>query len=241
MTSSRMGYFMNSRDYESIGVVLDHEYPFKLDLRRFNTMITKVTKTPGTAADWELSSPPYGPPDLESTVYHALRRGYLTPRKRPTENLDIDVRNMPGDIVDMIWYLKESGKAGDTLSFAEGCLIKCGLKVIEQLFQEGTRSKEARKKAIEANNVDDRAKYLGQKRTPLHLGSIKVPKMRVFCLGEGEKVRLAELAHTYGLSMGVLTMYAMVAGVAQSTELLPKEFTGRAKEETEALEKWLKS
>jgi hypothetical protein len=65
--------------------------------------------------------------------------------------------------------------------------------------------------------------------------------MRVFCLSEGEKVRLAELAHTYGLSMGILTMYAMVAGVAQSVELLPKAYTNRAKEEIEALEKWLKS
>jgi hypothetical protein len=112
-------------------------------------MIEKVAKTPGTASDWELTSPPFGPPDLESVIIHALS-DYVTPRKRPHENLDIDVRNMPGDIVDMIWYLKESGKAGDTLSFAEGCLIKCGLRVIEQLFEKGTRSKEARKRPSRA-------------------------------------------------------------------------------------------
>jgi hypothetical protein len=203
-------------------------------------MTPKIPKTPGSPSDWELASPPFGMPDLESVITHALH-GYLTPRKRPYEDLDIDIRNMPGDVADAIWYLKESGKAGDTLSFAEGCLIRCGVLVIERLFKEGARSKEGRKKAIESNDVDARAKYVSQKRSPIHMGAIRVGKMRVFCLSEDEKVRLTELSHTYGLSVGVLTTYAMAAGVAQSTDVLPKTFSERAKKEIEALEKWLKS
>ena len=192
--------------------------------------IINITKTPGTDADWELSNPPFGMPDLESVIGHA-ERSYRTPRERPNEDLDIDVRNVPCDISDMIWYMREKGQLIKTRSFAEGCLIRCGLRVIENLFKEGSRSREARKNAIQSDNLDERARYTGQELTPIHLGSMKVTEMRVSCLSEDEKIRITELSHTYGLSIGVVTIYAMAAGIAQSVGLLPKVFRERAEKE----------
>ena len=62
---------------------------------------------PAEISDWELTpEPPYGYPDLESVLDHA-KTGYLTPRKRPDESLAISIRNLPPDIWDTVFFIKE--------------------------------------------------------------------------------------------------------------------------------------
>ena len=179
---------------------------------------------------WEIPEPPYGMPDLESVVQHAAK-SYITPRKRPDQQLAVTIRHLPTEVWDIIFYMKGRYPNIRTLSFAQGCLIHTGLQVLETSLQASPLSAEERLKAIEDNDLDVRTTYVGGRYVPVHVGTLLASSVRVFCLDEGDIARLNDIAHTYGLPLGNVTSLAMVAGVAQSTSIVPKPYQGRAHRE----------
>jgi len=179
---------------------------------------------------WELGAPPYGMPDLESVVEHA-RESYVPPRKRPYELLSVTIRNLPTEVWDIAFLMKEKYPNIKRLSFAQGCLIRTGLRVIEMSLQASSLSVEERLKAIVGNDLDVRTTYVGGRYVPVHVGMLMPNPVRVFCLEEGDLARLSDIAHTYGLPLGNVTTLAMIAGVAQSTSIAPKPFQERAHRE----------
>lgn len=195
-----------------------------------------------SSADWELyPEPPYGYPDLDSVIDHA-REGYITPRKRPDQKLNLGIRGIPADIWDVVFLIKEKDPRVDTMSLAEGCLIRCGLRVIEDIFQTSERTKERRLIAIETNNADDRETYGTLQYTPIHLGKSRTHTVTVFTLDEQDRARIAEISHTYGLPMTTkVAILAMAAGIAQATSLIPEPFRKRTIDEMEWLKRSLKS
>lgn len=188
---------------------------------------------------WELDEPtPFEGPNLESVIERE-KLNYITPRKREEERLNISIRNLPPDIWDIIWLIKEEYPGVDTMSLAEGCLINCGLVVLEQIFKQTPRDRKTRLEAIKANNVEVRYKFIKRKYRPIHLGPEPIDTMTVFCLSESDRSRIMEISHTYGLSAGAVTTLAMVAGIAQSVSALPEGYRERAKLEIIRFKKWM--
>lgn len=185
---------------------------------------------------WE--TVPFDNPDLE-LVIEREKPTYLTPGKRPNEKLSITVRSVPADVMDMIWYLKQTVPAVETISFAEGCLVHCGLGVIEHVFESSPKGRQSRLEAIKTDNVDARYRYIQRRYTFVHLGSLKASVVTVFCLSENDRARIMEISRTYGLSPGQVVILAMAVGIAQSTSALPKEFKERAEKEMKRFAEWV--
>jgi len=146
---------------------------------------------------------------------------------------------MPADIWDMVFFIKEDHPSVGTMSMAEGCLIRCGLRVVEDILKASPRNKAKRRGAIQANDTDTRYEYLSRCYSMVHLGAASVRAVVVFTLDEQDRARLMELANTYGLANSTMTIVAMTAGVAQSTVVVPKAFRERAVSEISRFKKWL--
>ncbi len=183
--------------------------------------------------------PPFEGPDLESVIDREAP-GYVTPRKRSNEKLDISVRAIPADIWDIIYLLKETCPQVGTLSFAEGCLLHTGLGIVELAYKAAIPQGRGRREGIIEDDLDLRSKFHNQKYTFIHLGNITIDNATIFCLSETDRARVMEVSSKYGLSVGKVVFISMTAGIAQSTHLLPEPFRKRAESEFRRFIDWLR-
>lgn len=192
---------------------------------------------------------PYDSPSLESVLERVAKAGeFPIPiedgmlREKTSDETAVHIRSLPRIVWDTIRYISMTYPAESIQlkSVAEGCLIHCGLNVIEGLFDQTLGSNETWLQAYLNGNTNTLLDFIGQRYITEYLGHGINHTRKVFFLNKNDKARAMEVSTKYGLSLSAVATLTMIAGIAQSVSFLPGNVVEPAVKELERFSRWLK-
>jgi len=193
-------------------------------------MLDKNLNKPGS--NWELESPtPFEGPSLES-VLDRISKVTEAPngiqdnlyREKTTSDTSVHIRSMPRMVWNTIKYIsyKHPGKLTNLKSVAEGCLIHCGLNVLEGILAEIPGTKKVFIESYERGDTAVLGDFIGQYYKTEHTGHGIGQTRKVFFLNSNDVARAMEISNDYGTPVSQVVIIAMVAGIAKSESFLPR-------------------
>jgi len=212
----------------------------------------KTASNRATPEDWELeSSAYYDRPSLEYVLKAVGDPEFQLPSKddgdttlyqdSEKDHATVHIRSMPRKVWDTIKYISITYPSEITkkISVTEGCLIHCGLSVIELIVKESPRGIKQWHKAYLDGDDDTLLKYSGKKYSPEYLGRGIGQTKKVYFLNEGDLARAMEIANTFGMSLSAVVTICMITGMAQSTRIIPIQYVQDSRREVKRFKKWL--
>jgi len=194
---------------------------------------------------WQLERPrPFQHPSLESVIEEVTdeAKSGNSLREKTSEEIAHHIRSIPRIIWETIIYISmtHSHKLIQMKSATEGCLIHCGLAVIEDVFKKIPDTKKTWLEAYMADNTNTLLDFIAQHYATEYMGKGIGHTRKVFFLNTNDNARAMEISTKYGFHLTEVVILAMTAGIAQSVRLLPDHVVENAKNEIVRFERWLK-
>ena len=159
-------------------------------------------------------------------------------RDKTNEDIDIHIRSLPWEVWDTIKYVSFSYKGLNSLkSISEGCMIHCGLAVIEKVLSKSSKTRQTWLDAYVKGDSDTALSFTRTRFSPEYLGKGIGQTRKLFFLNKEDGARAMEISTTYGFSASEVVTLALIAAMAMSEWLIPRQYVDLAIKEIKRFEK----
>ena len=193
---------------------------------------------------WELESENIDEPSLETTFknfednQHSFGDKTMF-REKTTSDFLVNIRSMPKEVWETIRFitLRPPSRHFELKSITQGCLIHCGLLVVEHILRDSHKTQARWLDAYEKDDTDILSEYLFGRMNFVHMGKGIGQTRRVYFLNSQDQARAMEIASQFNFSLSEVAVMCMVAGISMSETMLPRHIVRKAKKEVETFKK----